>query len=196
MDFRKETRGEHGTTKAVELVIGFYDTSVVRAKETNEVTNAYGESWGHPDSEIGKNQTNLALLTKSVEFDGKPKIDHSTPFSIKQLEQIKAAAGDNVAPLLDKDGVRRGTLYGVRADLFRVLDKDKEKVVGYMPNTKTLQASELSVADVNGVNIRDRIFAAQAEAKAAKAAAAPSKAAPEVEVAEVAPSVELEPELA
>lgn len=195
MDFRKETRGT-GATKSVDLVACFYDTSV--AMKDGKASAHYGEFWGHPDAEVGKDQSNLALVTQRSEVNGKPQFDHSVAFYPAQMEAIKAAAGDNHSPLLDKDGVARGTIYGIKGDLMSV--QREGKTVGFMPNTKTLQASELSVGDKDGAAIRTRIFDSMAASRAAQeaekaGAEAPKAEAPQAEaaapVAEKVPEAEL-----
>jgi len=191
MDFRRETRGANAT-KAVDLVACFYDNSV--AKKDGKVAAHYGEVWGHPGAEISEGQTNLALVTQRTEADGKTQFNHSVAFFPGQVEAIKEAAGDNHTPLLDKDGVERGTIYGVKADLMSV--SREGKVVGFMPNTKTLQATTLSVGDKDGKDIRAQIFDSMAVSKLARDAekAAP-QAAPQAE-AEVQVEAVVERELA
>lgn len=185
MDFRKETRGENAT-KAVEQVACFYDNAIY--EKDGKVVAQYAEIWGHPDSEIGKNQTNLALVSERQERNGKTTFNHSISLYPNQVQQILEVAGDNVAPLLDKNGNKVGTIVGYKSDLMRV--ERNGKVIGLMPNTKTLQPSDLSVAEVDGKDIRSRIFEAMREAKVAKG----EKVAPQVQAE--APQVEqAEPEL-
>ncbi|MDP9903199.1 hypothetical protein [Arthrobacter bambusae] len=209
MDFRKQTRGENALKK-VPLVIAFYDNGVAPSrKEPGKVGAYFGSAYGHPDASIGKNQTNLALLTERKDVDGEKRYNHSTAFYPEQMEAIKAAAGDNTAPLLDKEGNRRGTIYGVTADLMSVkreIDGEK-KAVGFMPNTKTLAASEFSVAEVDGKTINQRIFESERAAVAARdakhaeakqiepVAEAAAEAEAETEVESEQPIAAEEPEL-
>lgn len=179
MDFRKDSRGT-GATKGVDLFISFYENAVV--EKDGAVTAHYGEAYGHPDAPVSKDQSNLALVTQRTERDGKTLFSHSAPFYPKQMEAIIEAAGDNTAPLKNKDGKVVGTIYGVKADV--MTSQSKGKTIGFIPNTKTLQPSELSVAEVGGLDIRSRAFAAMKEAKAAR----------EAEKAKEAPVAEVEAE--
>lgn len=173
MDFRKETRGEN-STRGIDGVISFYDNGVAPdKKDPSKIGVYFGAAYAHPDSAIGKDQTNLALLTERKEVtgeDGKSatKYNHSVGFYPEQMEAIKAAAGDNVSPLLDEKGVRRGWNYGVKFDAMSVRRNGKN--VGFMPNTKTLAPSELSVAEVDGKTINQRIFEAAQAAREAREA--------------------------
>lgn len=170
MDFRKQTRGENAT-KQVPLVIAFYDNGTAPSRKDPSKIGAYfGSAYGHPDAPIGKGQTSLALLTERKDIDGEQRYNHSTAFYPEQMAAIKAAAGDNTAPLLDKDGNRRGTVYGVTADLMSIRREidGKPKAIGFMPNTKTLGASELSVAEVDSKTINQRIFESERAAVASR----------------------------
>lgn len=184
MDFRKESRGT-GATKGVDLVISFYDNA--KATKDGKVSAYYVEAWGHPDSALAKDQTNLALVSQRTEHNGKKVINHSFPLYPKQMEALIAAAGANVSPLLDRDGVRIGTNYGVKADLMNATNK--EQAIGYIPNTKTLQPSDLSVSDINGKDIRSRIFASMKKSREVRDALK-AQETPAVEKAVEAPAVE------
>jgi len=192
MDFRKQTRGENAT-KQVPLAIAFYDNGVAPSRKDPSKVGAYfGSAYGHPDAPIGKDQTNLALLTERKEVDGEKRYNHATAFYPEQMAAIKDAAGDNVAPLLDKDGNRRGTVYGVTADLMSVRREidGETKAVGFMPNTKTLGPSDLPVAEVDGKTITQRIYNAERAAVAARdAKAAEAKQSTPVAEAQVAEPV-------
>ena len=101
---------------------------------------------------------------------------------------METAAGDNVSPLLDKDGETVGKIYGVKADVFF---NNGQTVI----NTKSIEKSDLSVAPVEvqvpqadgstvpeTQDIQKRIYSHNETVKAAREAA--QAAAPEAAQAE------------
>lgn len=160
VDVRKDTRGP-GAMKGVDLAVIHYDNA--KHEVDGKVVTQWADVRVHPDSDLGKGQSNLALVTKNGKDGAGPNRTH--PYKTSQMDKVIEAAGDNVAPLLDKDGTKVGNVYGVKADLM-IPDKDM------MFNSKKLEPSDLSVATENGVTIMDRIIEAQSTAKAAKAAEA------------------------
>lgn len=171
------------STKGVDLAVAVYDKSVAIDKETQEVKAQYVNAGIHPDSPLaqGPDQTILALNSKRDE-NSKSGYNNSAPYSGNQYEQMLAAAGDNVAPLLNKDGETVGKVLGLKADLIPARDKS-----GMAINTKTLAPSELSVGEIGGKDIQTRTFETQVANKAAKDE---QKAAPVAE-AEAEPEREL-----
>lgn len=179
VDLRKDTHGA-GSTKGLNLAVIAYDKSVAKNKETGEIRSHYLDARLHPEDQRAAGQTTLALVTDK---DPKSRSGYSNtrPYSASQMDAIKEAAGDNVAPLLTKDGEEVGKIYGVKAD---VLFNQGAAIV----NTKTVESSDLSVGPVDGKDIQTRIFDSQAQARqardAAKAAkAAEAQAAPQAETA-------------
>lgn len=168
VDLRKDTHGA-GSTKGLNLAIIAYDKSVAKNKDTGEIRSHYLDARLHPEDARAAGQTTLALVTDK---DPKSRSGYSNtrPYSASQMDSIKEAAGDNVAPLLTKDGTEVGKIYGVKAD---VLFNDGGAIV----NTKTVEKSEMSVGAVDGKDIQTRIFDSQSQARQARDAAKASKAA-------------------
>lgn len=171
-DLRKETHGA-GAMKGVNLVVIAYDNRV--AKKDGVVTTHYLDARIHPGDRRAAGQTTLALVSKK-DAKAPSGYNNSARYSVGQFEAIKKAAGANVVDLLDKQNEVVGKIYGVKADLL-INGGD------VIANTKTLEATELSVAkDENGRDIREQIFDSMAASKAARAAAkapAADAAAPE-----------------
>lgn len=165
------------SVKAVDLAIVSYDKSVYRDAETKDVKTYFVNANIHPDSPLaqGADQTFLGLNSKRDE-KAKSGYNNSAGYSRDQMAAIAEAAGDNQAPLLDKDGGTVGTIYGVQADLLPARDKS-----GMAINTKTLGPTPLTVGSVAGRDIQTRIIETQKANKAAKEA---QKPAPEAGVEE------------
>ncbi|MCI4659591.1 hypothetical protein [Cryobacterium zhongshanensis] len=181
-DLRKETHGP-GSMKGVHLAVIAYDNRV--AKKDDVVTTHYLDARIHPGDHRAAGQTTLALVSKK-DAKSPTGYNNSARYSAGQFEAIKEAAGTNVTDLTNKEGTVVGKIYGVKADLL-ISNGD------VIANTKTLEASELSVGDdAAGKDIRTQIFDSMKEAKDARAAAAPEAAAVEAPAAEVAP-VEVAP---
>ncbi len=132
----------------------------------------------------GPEQTNLHLKSERVTGeDGKTRFNNSAPYSVGQLEEIVKAAGPNTEPLLDKDGAKVGTVYGVKGNVMPAT-----RGTGLVVNTKSLEASDFKVDD----KTLDNQFAsmraardAQAAAKGAAQAAAPEQTTEVEQTAEV-----------
>lgn len=176
-NFSKATYGE-GSTKGVNLVVSAYDNGAWskegKDKDGNDVTRSghFVQQAIHPDDPRAAGQVFLGLKSVPQEDGRYNKNENLYP---SQMEALIAAAGDNTSPLLNKDGERVGTNYGVKADVMFAggkADKDGNKSTRYaLLNSKTLEPSELSVAEIDGKTIHDRMFESQAEAKAARDAA-------------------------
>lgn len=191
VNIRKETYGP-GATKGVDLVVMAYDKRVSKNKDTNEVSAHYLDARVHPEAPLAEGQTSLALITRK-DAKSPSGYNNTEPYSVKQFEAIKEAAGDNQTPILNKAGEPIGTAYGAKCDVF--INKKGDLTI----NTKTLEASEKTVQpSADGKTIVDQMYEKQAANKtvkeAAKAAAkdAPAAEAPAVE----APAAEADgPEL-
>ena len=133
----------------------------------------------------GKGQTNLHLVSERTEFEGKTHYNNSAPYTKKQFEAIKEAAGDNKTPVINKDGQEIGTMYGVKAS---VMPAGTSK--GLVINTaKPMSTSEFKLDDKTMTGQMAVVREAKAAKAAAKEAAAP---APEAEQ-QVEQAAELEP---
>lgn len=191
VDVRKETQGEN-SMKGVELFVMAYDSNVHKDKETGEIKNHYLDVRMHPEDRRADKQSNLALVSKTKEYDGKKVYDNKAPYAAKQMDAIKEAAGDNKTPLLTKDGKEIGTIYGVKADL--MVGNGRNLLI----NTKTLESTDKSVQpDAEGKSVLTRSFEkvipfkeAQEAARAEKAAA--DKEAKAAEAQAEAPQTETE----
>lgn len=167
------------STKSVPLYVAAYDKSVARDKETGEPRAQYVTAGIIPEAEQAKDQTQLALNSKKEEYKGKTQYNNSAPYSVSQFDQIKEAAGDNVAPLKNKEGETVGQVYGVQADVFPARDGS-----GMTLNTKSLESTDFSVKPLTkdgevskngqGHDIQSRIVDTQRDNKAAKVAAKPA----------------------
>lgn len=206
-NFSKARFGE-GATKGVDLVVSVYDnghwSKEVPGKDGAKPTKREGvfvQQTVHPDSPIAAGQTYLGL--KAVPGDN-GRVNTNENLATSQFAKVVEAAGDNTSPLLNAEGEQVGTNYGVKADImFGGAKKGSDGKAGAryaLLNSKTLAPSDLSVAPQGDQTINDRIFASQAEAKAARTAAAEAEApqadapAVEVETETEAPQAE-EPEL-
>lgn len=182
-NLKTATHGK-GAMKGVNLVVISYDNGVHTNDKTKAVSR-YLDARVSPQDERAAGQTSLALVTRKTDRG----YSNSERYTSKedgtgQFEQIVEAAGDNVAPLTDKEGNVVGNIYGVKADVF-------PSKGGLVINTKTLEASDFSVGnDDKGRDIREQIFDSQREAKAAREAAAPQAEAPEAEAQAEAPQAE------
>lgn len=110
----------------------------------------------------GPDQTNLHLVSERQQTDdGKTRFNNGAPYSTSQFEEIKKAAGDNLTPILNKDGEEIGTVYGIKGNVMPAT-----RGTGLVMNTKTLGASEFSV----DAKTLDNQFDSMRAAKDAKAA--------------------------
>lgn len=174
-----------GSTRGVDLAVLVYDNAKFVDPKKNEVTAIYANAQMHPDSPLAEGQRSLSLSTRK---DDKGKYNSNVRYAPKQIEAMSAAAGDNTAPLLDKDGGQVGNIYGVKGDVFF---NNGQTVI----NTKSIEKSDLSVAPVevqapqaDGTtapetqDIQKRIYSHNETVKAAREAA--QAAAPETPAAE------------
>lgn len=208
-NFKKESGN---STKGVELIAvvrpGRVATKTDEATGETKTTAVYAEVMTNnsnlkkADIQAGKGQENPNLYSKPTEYvkDGETKkgYDNGIRFSPKQLETIEAAGGKNT--LTTEDGTK---YIPFKADVMGLTEsvkdkegkpvmgddgKPKQQLVGYMPNTKTVEPTELGKLTENKLNkhfenttaINDVKDAQRAEAKAAKLQAASEKAPAEV----------------
>lgn len=209
-DFRKDSGN---STKNVEMIAVVRPGHVAmrQDKETGESkpSAAYVEvmvnnsALKKADIQAGKGQENPNLYSKKTEYtadngEKKTGYEHGIRMSMNQLDAIEKVGGKNT--LTKEDGTK---YIPFKADVMglseTVKDKDgkpvmgddgkpKQQLVGYMPNTKTLEPTELGTLTQNRL---DKHFAntkalgevkdaQRAEAKAAKLQAASEKAPAEV----------------
>lgn len=174
-----------GSTRGVDLAVLVYDNAKYVDPKKNEVTAVYANAQMHPDSPLAEGQRSLSLSTRK---DDNGKYNSNVRYTPKQIEAMETAAGDNVSPLLDKDGETVGKIYGVKGDVFF---NNGQTVI----NTKSIEKSDLSVAPVEvqvpqadgstvpeTQDIQKRIYSHNETVKAAREAA--QAAAPEAAQAE------------
>lgn len=195
-----------GSTRGVDLAVLVYDNAKYVDPKKNEVTAVYANAQMHPDSPLAEGQRSLSLSTRK---DDNGKYNSNVRYTPKQIEAMETAAGDNVSPLLDKNGDTVGKIYGVKGDVFF---NSGQTVI----NTKTVEKSDLSVAPVEvevaqpdgstvleTQDIQKRIYSHNETVKAAREAAkaaAPAAAQPEATAEAQAPEAaqaeaQSEPEL-
>lgn len=161
------------------------------ARTFNNSTTKDGKESQYLDVQVdardprGKGQTNLHLISERTEFEGKARYNNSAPYTKKQFDAIKEAAGDNLTPIVNKDGEEIGTMYAVKAS---VMPAGTGK--GLVINTsKPMTTSEFKVDGKTMTGQMESVKEAKAAKAAAKEAAAP---APEAEQ-QVEQAAELEP---
>lgn len=160
VDLRKGTQGEN-SMKGLNAVVLAYDNRSYNDKEGN-LKGRFLDVRLHPEDRRAEGQTSLAFAVKP-DKNAPGGYNNGVGYSAKQLDAIKEAAGDNVAPLNDKDGKQVGTIYGVKGDVFF---SNNAAVL----NTKTVEATDLSVQpNADGKSIQDQIFDKQRANKEAKA---------------------------
>lgn len=180
-----------GSTRGVDLAVLVYDNAKYVDPKKNEVTAVYANAQMHPDSPLAEGQRSLSLSTRK---DDNGKYNSNVRYTPKQIEAMETAAGDNIAPLLDKNGDTVGKIYGVKGDVFF---NNGQTVI----NTKSVEKSDLSVAPVevqvpqpDGTtvpetqDIQKRIYSHNETVKAAREAA--QAAAPEAAQAEATAQAE------
>lgn len=216
-DFRKDSGN---STKNVEMiaVVRPGHVAMKQDKETGESkpSAAYVEvmvnnsALKKADVEAGKGQANPNLYSKKTEYtaengEKKTGYEHGIRMTMGQLEAIEKVGGKNT--LTKEDGTK---YIPFKADVMglseTVKDKDgkavmgdngkpKQQLVGYMPNTKTLEPTELGTLTQNRLDkhfsntakINEVQSAMKAEAKAAKLEASASKSAsPKEQIGEMA----------
>lgn len=176
-------RGE-GALKGHDLAVAIYDKAKHVDKESGEVKAEFPTAYLHPDSPAAEGQTQSALNSRKDD-KSRSGYNNSAPYAASQMSKIREAAGDNVAPLLNKEGESVGQVYGVKADLMPARDKS-----GFAINTKSLEASDLSVQPEGDKTIQDKIVENHTSAKQAKQAAAAEKPAAEQQAQAEAPEAE------
>ena len=145
------------------------------------------------DIQAGKGQANPNLYSKKTDYtdengETKSGYDNSIRMSESQVETIKAAAGkDNTLETTDKNG-NKVTYYRVKADLMPLMEtvkgedgkpamgedgKPQQKMVGTMPNTKTVESAEGKLTQ----NRLDKHFANTEAINDVRKAAAAAKSA-------------------
>ena len=165
----------------VNLVAVTYDNSTTKDGKESQYLDVQVDG----RDPRGKGQTNLHLVSERTEFEGKTRYNNSAPYTKKQFDAIKEAAGDNKTPVINKDGQEVGTLYAVKAS---VMPAGTGK--GLVINTaKPMSTSEFKVDAKTLTGQMDAVRDAKAAKAAAKEAAAP---APEAEQ-QVEQAAELEP---
>lgn len=164
-----------GSTKQVDLAVALYNNAVSR-NEQNGITAAFPTTYLHPDSSTAPGQTNLALNTRRDE-KSPSGYNNTAAYSSSQMRDIVATAGDNHAPMTNKDGQAVGRIYGVKADVMKASNGS-----GMVMNTKTLASTELPVGpDAQGRDLVNRVIDTHKAAKEAKEAQGPAPVAQEQE---------------
>lgn len=134
-------------------------------------------------------QDNLHFVSnRTKDENGKTRFNNTAAYAQSQFDSLVAAAGDNVQPILDKDGAEIGNVYALQGDVM-----PNSRGNGVIVNTnKELGASDFVIDD----KTMDNQYAAMKEARDAKATAKAAKAeapAPE-QTAEAAVETEAEVE--
>jgi hypothetical protein len=141
----------------------------------------------------GPGQSNLHLVSRKQERDGKTYYNNGAGYSMDQFEKIKAAAGPNVEPVTNKGGEPIGAAFAVKASVMPAKDGliiNTNKEIGQSdfkmePNTLNDQFGSMKAAK----QARRAEKAAEAQqSQTAQPAAIPAPAA-EAQVAEPEPSI-------
>lgn len=199
-----------GSTKQMDLIAITYDNATYTATNDDGVertsrwldVQALQTEGANPDL---PRQLDPRLHNKKVEKNGKEMYDTTVPYTDSpakgggpsQMDQIREAAGDNVRPLLNKDGEKVGDIYAFKADI--ILNPQKSGKPNAI-NTKTIKPLGDDVKLPDGDLMRAQIDAVQAnvaEWRASKDAEAQTKA-PEAEAeaqAEAPQAETAEPEM-
>ncbi|QWF85666.1 hypothetical protein HUW46_09121 [Amycolatopsis sp. CA-230715] len=120
-----------------------------------------------------RGQTNLHLKSEPVQgADGKRRFNNDLPYSVRQLQEMAEAAGENHEPVLNKDGQKIGTLYGFKSDVMPAM-----RATGLVVKTKSAQPSDFRVDDKTLDNQFDSMRAAREARNKATAAQASAPAA-------------------
>lgn len=182
VDIRKTTVGEKGM-EAVDLVVIAYDNRVMEGKDGKVIRNFLDVRMS-PEDRRAPTQTNLGLFAKP-DTKSPSGYNNSFGYAASQFDAIVEAAGDNTAPLLNAEGEKVGTIYGVNADLMSPASEDLRKH-GLIIDTRTVKPSEKTVGEIDGKSVRDRIYESMAAVKARKAAEKTSEATVEAPTEEKA----------
>lgn len=170
-----------GSMKDVNLVGRIYDNAYSKNGKTGFVDLQVDAR-----DQRGPGQVNLHLKSERQKLDdGRTVYNNTAAYSADQVQTMLEAAGDQVQPILNKEGVEIGKEFCVKGDLMT-----SSSSTGLVLNTKTVGASDFKIDD----KTIDNQFASMKEAKEARAAErAAAKEAPEV-AAEVTTEVEMEQE--
>jgi hypothetical protein len=141
----------------------------------------------------GPSQTNLHLVSRKQEHNGKTSYNNGAGYSMDQFEKIKAAAGPNTEPVTNKDGEQIGEAFAIKASVMpakggliintnKRIDQSDFKME---PNTLNNQFESMKAAK----QARQAEKTAEAQqAQTAQPEAVPAPAA-EAQVAEPEPSI-------
>ncbi|KIA73391.1 hypothetical protein ANMWB30_23180 [Arthrobacter sp. MWB30] len=165
-----QLKGE-GSMTGVNLIVVTYDNNATKDGKTQ-----YLDAQINAQDARGPEQTNLHLVTNRSEADGKTRFSNGAPYSTKQFEAIKEAAGDNYVRL--DSGAH---VYAVKANVMPA-----SRGNGLVINTKSLASSDFGIDEHVIEAQRDSSKAAKEAREAAVEAGAPEAQAegPEVEAAE------------
>lgn len=152
-----------GALSEVNLVAIHYSNAVSRDKETGEIKGRAIELQLDARDHRAAGQDNLNLSTKKDKGpDGKDRFDNGVFYSANQANDMLKAAGTNRFDVKNKDGVKVGDGFALKADL--MFSKDGNAIVN---TKKPMGASDFQVDE----NTRDNQFNHMRETRAAKAAA-------------------------
>ncbi|MFD9867492.1 hypothetical protein ACFXI8_23710 [Streptomyces niveus] len=155
-------KGE-GAMTGVNLIAKVYKNGVTKGGKSQ-----YADVQLDARDPRGPEQTNLHLRSDQVQGeDGKVRYRNGVPYSTDQMEEIARAAGPNTAPILNKDGIEVGTVYGFKGNVMPAA-----RGTGLVVNTKSVRVSEFVVDD----KTLDNQFTSMRAARASRAAAAESQA--------------------
>lgn len=170
-----------GAMTGVNLVVKTFDNNVTRNGKTQ-----YLDVQVDARDQRAPGQNNLHLISERVDKDdGEVRYNNGAPYSTRQFDTIRQAAGPNIEPIMNKDNEQIGAVFGVKADLM-----PSSKGNGLIINTKTVKPSDFKV---DGTTL-DAQFASMTAAKEAKQAQAPAVGDP-APAAQAEQSAELEPQV-
>jgi hypothetical protein len=160
-----------GSMTGVNLIARVYDNGATKDGKTH-----YADVQIDARDSRGPEQTNLHLKSERTKgSDGKTVYNNGAPYSAAQMDEIKKAAGPNTEPLVNQQGEKVGTLYGVKGNVMPA-----SRGTGLVINTKTVGPSEFKVDSKTLDNQFDSMKAASAAAAEARAASREAQAeAPE-----------------
>lgn len=101
-----------GAMTNVNLLVKTYDNAVTK----NGKTQFLDVMVDHRDQR-GPNQTNLHLVSKKQELDGKTRYNNGAGYTVEQFGKIKTAAGPNVEPVTNQAGEAIGSVYAIKASV-------------------------------------------------------------------------------
>lgn len=170
-----------GAMTGVNLIAKVYDNG-----KTKDGKTQYADVQVDARDSRGPGQTNLHLKSERVKGeDGTVRYNNSAPYSVGQMDEIIKAAGPNQEPLLDKEGNKVGTLYGVKGNVMPATRGN-----GLVVNTKSVEPSEFKV----DAKTLDNQFESMRSARDAQAASKENQAAAPEQTQEAEQAVETEVE--